>query len=229
MKTMLTVAVALASVALSVSAQDKAAPPKRIESGKNVVLEIPAKAGEPRRVRVAAEVCFREGALELLLCRKNTKEHEAILSADVDARDIHKALLAAGAKAGSPVKFQPKYEPAKGSKILVSIEYAKDGKMVTVPARQWVRDMKTKKELGIDWVFGGSQFFPDPEDKAKPPLYAANGGDVICVANFDSAMLDLPIQSTQLDAELQFEAFTDRTPPLGTKVTVILEPVAEKK
>jgi len=227
MKMMLCIAVAMCS-ALNLSAQDKAAP-KRIDSGKNVVLEIPAKPTEPRRVRIAAEVCFREGPLELLMCRKNTKEHEAILAADVDARQIHTALLAAGAKAGNTVKFAPKYEAAKGSKIHVSIEYTKDGKTVTVPARQWVRDMKTRKELGIDWVFGGSQFFPDPEDKKKPPLYAANGGDLICVSNFETAMLDLPIQSTQLDAELQFEAFTERIPPLGTKVTVILEPVAEKK
>jgi len=224
---MLSFAVTMCS-ALTLSAQDKAAP-KRIDSGKNIVLEIPAKPTEPRRVRIAAEVCFREGPLELLMCRKNTKEHEAILAADVDGRQIHTALLAAGAKAGSSVKFAPKYEPAKGSKILVSVEFTKDGKTVTVPARQWVRDMKSRKELGIDWVFGGSQFFPDPEDKKKPPLYAANGGDLICVSNFETAMLDLPIQSTQLDAELQFEAFTERIPALGTKVTVILEPVAEKK
>src|SRR5262245_50045743 len=109
MRSLMALALTVIYAGLPAEAQDKAAP-KRIESGKSVVLEIPAKPGEPRRVRIAAEVCFREGPLELLLCRKNTKEHEAILSADVDARDIHKALLAAGAKAGSPVKFQPKYE-----------------------------------------------------------------------------------------------------------------------
>lgn len=203
------------------------APPKRVDVGKNIVLEIPASG--PRRVRIASEVCFREGPLELLLCRKNTKEHEAILAADVDARQIHTALLAAGAKVGSPVKWEPKYQPAKGSKILVSLEYSRDGKAVTIPARQWVRDAKTRKELGLDWVFAGSQFFRDPEDAKKPPHYAANGGDLICVSNFETAMLDLPINSPKDNAELQFEAFTDRIPPLQTKVTVILEPVPEKK
>src|SRR5438105_5681545 len=237
MKRLLSAALMLLFVALRLAADDKTPAPKRVEVSKNVVLEIPAEG--PRRVRIAAEVVFREGPLEMLLCRKNTKEHESVLAADVDARDIHKALLAAGAKVGSPVKFQPKYEPAKGSKILVSVEYTevrgqrsevrgqksedkgqtKDGKTVTVPARRWIRDMKSRKELAVDWVFGGSQFFPDPAGKDKPPLYAANGGDVICVSNFESAMLDLPISSTQLDAELQFEAFTDRIPPLGTKVT----------
>ena len=201
--------------------------PKRIPAGKNVVLEIPADG--PRRVRIAAEVCFREGPLELLMCRKFTKEHEAILAADIDARDVHKALLAAGAKAGSPVQFQPQYKAASGSRILVNVEYEKDGKTITIPARQWIRDAKTRKELATDWVFGGSKFFPDPDDSKKPPHYLANGGDVICVSNFETAMLDLPISSSQANTELQFEALTDRIPPLGTKATVILEPVAEKK
>jgi hypothetical protein len=194
--------------------------------GKNVVLEVPPDG--TRRVRVQAVVAFREGPLEMLLCRTNTKEHESVLAADIDARDVHTALLAAGAKAGGPVQFDPKYQPAHGSTIKVSVEYEADGKTVTVPARSWVRDTKTQKDLAYDWVFAGSVLFRDPDDPQKPPLYAANSGDVICVANFPDAMLDLPVNSPQEDADRQYEAFTDRIPPLGTKVTVILEP-AEKK
>jgi len=79
------------------------------------------------------------------------------------------------------------------------------------------------------WVFAGSVFFPNQDDPKQPPLYAANGGDVICVSNFPDAMLDLPVNSPQEDAERLYEAFTERIPPLGTAVTIILEPVAEKK
>jgi hypothetical protein len=199
---------------------------KRAPLGKNIELET---EGEKRRLRVQAEVCFREGPLELLLCRKYTKEHEAVLSADLDARQLHLALLATGARAGSPVKYEPRYQPAHGSEIAITLQYEKDGKTVTVPARRWVRDGKTRKELAHPWVFGGSVLFPDPDDPTKPPLYAANGGNVICVSNFPDAMLDLPVNSPQEDAERQFEANTDLIPPLGTKVTVILEPVPEKK
>ncbi len=69
----------------------------------------------------------------------------------------------------------------------------------------------------------------NPLEKDKPPLYAANSGDVICVSNFAEAMLDLPINSSKNNAELEFEAFTERIPPVGTPVTVILEPVLEAK
>jgi hypothetical protein len=193
--------------------------------GKNVVLET---QGDQRRVRIDAEVCFREGPLELLLCRKFTKEHEAVLAADIDARVVHAALEVAGAKAGSPVRYEPKYQPAHGTTIQVTLEYEQGGKTVRVPAQQWIRDERTRKEMSHPWVFAGSRFFADPENP-KQPIYTANGGDVICVSNFPDAMLDLPIHSPQEDANRLYEAFTERIPPLGTKVTVILEPVPEKK
>jgi hypothetical protein len=203
-----------------------APPVKRAEVGKNIVLET---EGSRRRVRVAAEVCFREGALEMLMCRKNTKEHESVLHADIDARQLHLALLAAGAKAGSPVKYDPKYTPANGTTIKVTLEYQKDGKTVSVPGQDWVRDAKTRKAMPHSWVFAGSVFYPNQDDPKQPPLYAANGGDVICVSNFPDAMLDLPVNSPQEDADRLYEAFTERIPPLGTDVCVILEPVLPKK
>jgi len=207
---------------------DKAAPKaetKTVEVGKNVTLEI---RGETRRVILPAMVCLREGPLELFLCRTNTKEHEAIVHVDADARLIHAALLAAGAKPGTTVKWEPKYQPATGSVIKVTLRYTEGGKEITRPAQEWVRSMKTKKVMADDWVFAGSMFFDNPEDPAKK-IYAANSGDVICVSNFETAMLDLPVNSPKDNEELQFEAFTDRIPPLGTKVTVILETVPDKK
>src|SRR5580693_9121999 len=89
------------------SAPDDARPEvKSKEIGKNVFFET---EDEQRRVVVKAYVCLREGQLEGLLCRKFTKEHEYILAADADARHIHTALLAARAKPGSPVQFDPKF------------------------------------------------------------------------------------------------------------------------
>jgi hypothetical protein len=205
---------------------DKPPEAKKVEIGKNVFLEV---QGEKRRVLINAVVCLTEGQLEQLMCRRQTKEHEAILSADVDARDIHKALLVAGAKTGSTVKYEPKYLPPTGSVVKVSLQYESKGKTVTVPAQQWVQNARTKKDLDVDWVFAGSQFITNPDEPDKPPFYLANDGDVICVSNFDSAMLDLPIVSPKDNAELVFIANTPRIPPKETKVLVILEPVPDEK
>ncbi len=199
---------------------------KKIPAGRNVWLEI---QGGQRRVLVNATVCLRQGQLELLLCKKFTKEHEAVLTADIDARDIHKALLLAGAEPGTPVQYQPQLRPPTGTRIKITLQYEQKGKRVTVPAQRWVRVLNTQKELAHDWVFAGSQLIPDPEDKNKPPLYLANGGDVICVANFEDALLDLPINSSKDNDALAFEAHTEQIPPLDTKVLVILEPVLDTK
>ncbi len=193
---------------------------------KNLFLE---RQGNAVRVVIQAEVCLREGQLEELLCRKNTKEHEAILSADVDARGIHAALLVAGAVEGKPVRFEPKYQPASGTTIKISVEYEKDGKTVTVPARDWIRNPKTKKNLDSDWVFGGSKLVANPDGKDKPPVYLANYGDVICVCNMESALLDLPVESPKRLEDRLFEAHTERIPPLETRVMVILEPVLKNE
>jgi hypothetical protein len=199
---------------------------KKVKIGDGVVLEID---GDRRRVLVNAYVCLRQGQLEQLLTRKRTKEHEAVLATEVDARTIHAALVAAGATAGSPVKFRPKFEAPRGTPIKITLEYQEKGKTVRVPAQTWIRNVKSKKDLDTDWVFGGSVLIPDLFDKTKPPAYAANDGDVICISNFDTAMLDVPFNSSKDNDDLAFEANTEFIPPVETPVVVILEPMPPKK
>jgi hypothetical protein len=205
---------------------------KKVPVGKNVVMEV--MPDKKRRVLIESTICLREGQLEQLLCRNQTKEHESILTAAVDARDIHKALLAAGAEKGSPVEFTPKFKPASGTVIKVSLRYeekGKDGKTKTivVPASEWVRNVSTKKDLDTDWVFAGSRFIKNEDDPNKPDIYLANDGDLLCLCNMESALMDLPIASPKALADRVYEANTDRIPPKETKVTVILEPVVEAK
>jgi hypothetical protein len=205
---------------------------KKVEVGANVVLEV--LPDKKRRVLIESTVCLREGQLEQLMCRNQTKEHESILTAAVDARDIHKALLLAGAEKGSPVQFTPKFKPASGTTIKVTLRYQekdKDGKTktVVVPARDWVRNVNTKKDLETDWVFAGSRFIKNEDDPTRADIYLANEGDLLCLCNMESALMDLPIASPKALADRVYEANTDRVPPKDTKVTVILEPVVEKK
>jgi hypothetical protein len=210
----------------------KAPPPppepeaKKTLLGPNVFLEI---QGKRRRVLISAEVCLRRGALELFLCRKESKEHESIVHAEIDGRDVHAGLIAAGAEAGSPVRYLPKFSPPHGTPIKIGVEYEEKGKLVKRNAREWIKYSATGKDLDTDWVFAGSLLVDDPLDTTKPKIYLANGGDMICVSNFEDAMLDLPINSSKDNAELSFEANTDRIPALGTKVVVTLEPVPVEK
>ena len=195
---------------------------------KQKTLFFEKSADDKRLVHILAEVCLREGALEVFLCKKNTKEHEAILNVDLDAREIHFALIAAGAKPGSTVKFVPVYKPATGDKIKVTLTYHLAGKLQRQSAQSWILDTKTKKDMPHDWVFAGSGFFKNPENPEKPPHYYANSGAIICIANFAESMMDLPVKSSKEQSELGFVANTERIPPLKTKVLVTLEVVTKR-
>jgi hypothetical protein len=206
--------------------KDEPPAPKRTMLKDNLFLEV---QGDKRRVIVVSRVVLREGQLEGLLCRDGTKQHEYIVATPVDARDIHTALLAANGKPGTPVQFQPKYVPASGSVIKVTLQYQKDGKLMTARGQDWIRDVKAGKAMEADWVFAGSRFVPNSEEPNKPPIYLANQGDYICVCNMESAMLDLPVRSPKsLDMRV-YDAFTERIPPKDTKVEIIFEVVPEKK
>ena len=58
--------------------------------------------------------------------------------------------------------------------------------------------------------------------------YLAETGDFICVSNFPSAMLDLPVESSQANEDLTYQAFTEHIPPLGTRVRMVLTPKLKK-
>jgi hypothetical protein len=200
---------------------------KKTLLGKDVWLET---QGQQRRVIVAAKVCLRETAgLECLLCRKNTKEYESLLSTEADARIIHLALLAAGASSGSPVKYVEKGNevvvvPPSGDRIKILIQYEDKGKTVTVSAQQWILNQSTKKDLEGDWVFAGSVLTPNPDDDKKPIYAATAEGGYFCLLNSPAALLDLPLNNPNKAPELRdLVPHTVRIPALETKVSLILE------
>jgi hypothetical protein len=118
------------------------------------------------------------------------------------------------------------YNPAHGTSIKVSLRYEQAGKQVTVPAGKWVRNGQTNKDLEHDFVFAGSAFFPNPLDPEGGSRFAASGeGAYLCVCDVPTALLSLPVWSPKGEHARFFEPATERIPPLGTKVTVILEPV----
>lgn len=176
-----------------------------------------------KQVIIDGKVCLRAGQLEMFACPKNSKEHESVVAVNTKAYIIHAALLSVGAKVGRPVQFTPEYVPAAGTEIEITLHWKDEqGKQQSAKAQQWIRDAKTGKAMAHPWVFAGSGFWVDPSDGQKH--YQAESGDFICVSNFPSAMLDLPIESTQSNEGLLFEPFTDRIPPIGTPVRLVLKP-----
>jgi hypothetical protein len=266
-------------------------PSGAVPLNKNETVYVDAKG---KRLFLKTHVALRDGALEMLCCIKQTKEHESILSLDAKAYVVHTGLLALGAKSGRPVRFSPEYLPPAGQKIEIFVNWTdENGKNRRESAHTWVRqatrrfwtvtmealpsgvtlpkntelryDRKLKelswygsmtkeqkaqflalsddaafrkaieeffdksqpRQMEADWVFAGSGFYTD-EDSGKK-FYLAEDGDLICVANFPTAMIDVAVKSSAEEGGLMFEAYTERLPPKETVVWLELAPVLGEK
>lgn len=179
-------------------------------------------------VVVEGKVCLREGQLEMFACPKETKEHESIVAIQCKAKYVHTALLAVGAKPGHPVQFAPEYRPASGTRIDVDVLWqGKGGNKHRIRAQEWIRHVATGKPMPYHWVFAGSGEGIDQHTGKR--YYYGDGGEFICVSNFSTATLDLPVESSQTNDDLLFSACTERIPPEGTKVRLVLIPRHDKK
>lgn len=271
---------------------DKAAVPGKLQplnKQETVLLDLPGK-----KLVLKGRVCLRKGALELLCCLRQTKEHEAIFSVDTKAYVVHAGLLALGVEQGKPVEFDPEFKPPTGQQIDIFVQWIDEkGKTHRVSAQELIRyvtfrfysekldkmpadvklterldemryDPKNKeliwygpmsdeqkkkylamtqdkafrkcieqfhartqpRQMDAHWVFAGSSFYQ--EEGSKEKYYRAEDGDLICVANFGSATLDIATRSGNGSEELLFEAWTERLPAIDTPVTLELIPVPAK-
>ncbi|MEZ6068126.1 MAG: YdjY domain-containing protein [Planctomycetaceae bacterium] len=266
----------------------QAAEPVPLNPQKTVLLD---RAGG--RLILKTKVVLRQGLLEMLLCKSQTKEHESILAIDSDAYVIHAGLLAIGAEVGTPVQYQPEFKPPTGQEIEVRLRWKDaEGREQTASGQQWIRtathryyaapldalppgfaipkdselrydelnkellwfgkmseeqrdellklsenaqyqaairkfhEQSQARQMDAKWVFAGSGFYID--DKGEK-YYQAEGGNVVCVANFGDALLDVGVASSDSNDGLNFEPFTERIPPLETVVEVDLIPVKAKQ
>jgi hypothetical protein len=254
-----------------------------------VLLDAKAK-----KLIINSEIALREGMLEMLLCKRQTKEHESILAFEGKAYIVHAGLVALGIDPGKPVTFDPEYVAPQGPKLKIDVVWKdKDGKEHREDARQWIRyaihrffgeplaklpagltlpkdselryddvnkelswygpmskkqrddllalsddapyqaairsffKRSQERPMNADWVFAGSAFVQDEASGHR--IYLAESGDVICVANFPSAMIDIAMKSSSEGQEnLMFEAWTEHLPPIGTPVRLEITPVAKK-
>jgi hypothetical protein len=125
------------------------------------------------------------------------------------------------------VQYQPTFAPPTGTEVEIDVCWKdKDGKRQQARAQEWVRDIKTKQPLGVNWVFAGSVFWEDAATGSKS--YLADRGDFITVLNVPTALLDLPIESASALGSRLFEGFAERLPPPGTPVTLILKPKLDR-
>ena len=186
---------------------------------------------ENQQVMVGGRISLREGMLEMFVCPRGTKEHESVISAVTDAKTVHAGLLASGATPGIPGYWTEESGaiPAVGCVCEIKVAWldkANGNEKKEIDARQMVIDLRSNATLTHDWVFAGSRWWQDPEDPNYLE-YQADSGDMICVSNFPTAMLDLNVESSSSNSSLVFGANPDIVPPLGQPVLIVIKPQLE--
>ncbi len=180
-----------------------------------------------RQVVVEAAVSLRQGALEFALCTEGTKDYESLLSTKAAPSSLHAALLALGLAPGKPAHWttpadkKPVFVPPKGAMLDVSVRWKDaEGKPHECPVTDWMLAAGTQKKADpTRWVFVGSDVLDDGR------YWADLEGHHISVANFASSVVDVPFESSDKAALLQFTANADAMPAKGTKVEVVFTAV----
>ena len=217
----------------------------------NGYLAIPDKPGlvinfRERCVDIEGSVCLDEGMLELVACRKGSKEHESIVAITARPMHVHTALLLLGANNGNPAMRKAVDEqkkrwinvPPKGDPVDVYLVFEdSDGKMVEHPICEFVaRSGKSPDELpavGEDdaredskfpntFLFAGSLLHGDGPGPRK---YLSDlSGNVISIATFGDELLCLPGVHSDDNGSLMWQVDATKLPKVGSKVTLRLRP-----
>jgi hypothetical protein len=175
-----------------------------------------------KQIRVECEALHCEAPLEFFCVTAGGNEHESVIRTRAKPSEIHTALLMLGLQPGEPVKYSEsahKWFPPHGPPLNISIEYAKDGKQFAMPAYKLMRDVHTKKSMPpMSWVFTGSRIMQDGTYAADVTSY------VVSIVNFDLTLIDIPALASSANETLEWETDLDVMPPLGSPMTMIIEP-----
>jgi hypothetical protein len=214
---------------------------------------------EQRCVDLEATVCLDEGFLELVACRKGSKEHESIVAVSARAMHIHTALLLLGANNGHPAMRKPVDEektrwvnvPPRGDPIDVFLVTTnKDGKPIERPISDFiVRSSERVDEVDGTVIVAPNQTKKHGDEKELrlphtfvfagshlrdngpgPRQYLADlSGHVISIATFGDELLCLPFHQTQENDALMWQVKPESLPKAGTNITLRLRPKKAKE
>ncbi|HET6441515.1 MAG TPA: YdjY domain-containing protein, partial [Phycisphaerae bacterium] len=205
---------------------------------------------EKGEVRLEGKVCLQKGALELVVCSEGTREHESIVAVKARPSHVTFALALLGLEPGQPAHWTEAgaFSPPAGETLEITAQFftvsdeekARVDKLLAEGAKP--EDIKVRKTLlkevpawkllrlsgseveitrPIEWVYVGR-----PE---KNMLVAADReGTVVCLSNFVEAVIDVPFESTAVNADLLYEANPNVVPPVGTPVELVIRPTGRR-
>jgi len=173
-----------------------------------------------KTVLVDAKVVLKKGPLELVACSPKTREHESILVAPARPMYIFQAMGLIGLSPGKPLSYDErnnKWLPPSGDAVDILVRCQEAGHERPVPIAEWLEVVETKEPpADVEWVFSGSLNLPDGRFAADVE------GTLICVVDFEAALIAIRALHTADNEMLWLRARTEAIPPVGTACTLLI-------
>jgi hypothetical protein len=205
--------------------------------GKPVVRLVSPGVYEVGRVRLdqkamsisfAGTLNMKRGLLEYLLVHSKGAAHESLLITEVEATEIHVAMLLLGAKGGAVVTEAPPEQldaryfrtapKLAGDAVIISVKWKEKDVEKTALIEDWVFNeaANTKIEPG-PWIYNGSMVY-------EGTFLAQTEGNLIALVTSPTALINNPRKGN--DNDQMWNANGETTPGIGTPVEIVFKLVA---
>ena len=170
-----------------------------------------------RRVEVDVKVVLRQGPLELLVCSPGTREHESVFVSPARPLHLYQALGLLGFDPGAPVRYdeaRDEWIAPHGASLELSTRCGADA---DVPVEHYLLQTETEKRPdSLPWVFAGSRKLDENG------LAADRDGTVVCLVDFESALITVGAVHTADNEQLWLRANPETIPQMKTPCTLVI-------
>ena len=155
--------------------------------------------------------------IEFFACGTLGKSHESIVILNVEPIYLYITLGLLDFEPGQNLTVIGDPHEPKGSPLQISIEWKKGTDTVSIPARELVWNTFTGKPMQkTHWVFTGGRLINDQ-------LTSQQFHNIIAVYRDPDSLINNPLPGGTDDRT--YRVNTDKIPPKGTKVNVIIRPI----
>lgn len=178
-----------------------------------------------RSISVPGKLNMKRGLLEYLLVNSKGSVHESLLVTDVEANDIHMAMLLLGAKGGAitteapPAQLDANYfrsaPKLTGDPLSITVKWKEKDAEKTASVEDWLINETTNTAVEHSpWIYNGSMIY-------EGNFLAQVEGNLVALVTNPTALINNPRKGN--DNDLIWNANGETTPGIGAPVEIIFQ------